>query len=117
MTLPSELFGPDVAAFAAEVRAFLDREMAGATADPRDLTGLSEDFERAMLRRAGERGWLGVAEPDRRAAFDFLVAAADAPLIDTAMTLAGAAVLRFADPAQRERFLPAMLGGEITMCV
>jgi 3-oxocholest-4-en-26-oyl-CoA dehydrogenase alpha subunit len=120
-------FGAEVASFAAEVRAFLEAEMAGAAADPADLTGLSEDFERDLLRRAGERGWLGLAvraedggsgrTPAHRAAFDVVAAELDAPLIDTAMTLAGVAVLQFADAAQRERFLPGMLGGEITMCV
>jgi alkylation response protein AidB-like acyl-CoA dehydrogenase len=93
-------------------------------ADPADLTGLSEEFERAVLKEAGAHGYLGIglAEevedgPWLRAAFDYAVAAHDAPLIDTAVTLAGFAVSRYADDAQRAFFLPRMLAGELTMCI
>ncbi len=42
-------FGGENDAFAAEVRAFLEREMARAATepDPEDLSGLAEPFERA----------------------------------------------------------------------
>jgi alkylation response protein AidB-like acyl-CoA dehydrogenase len=102
--------------FADDVRDFLTREMAAAAADPTDLTGLSESFERTLLRRAGARGYLDLSGESKQT-FDYLVAQVDAPLIDTAMTLAGFAVLRFADDAQRERILPRILGGELTLCL
>ncbi|NUU23950.1 MAG: hypothetical protein HOV68_20970 [Streptomycetaceae bacterium] len=112
--------------FTAELHAFLTAAMRDATAhaDPADLTGLSESFERALLEEAGDRGHLGIglAEevadgPWLRAAFDYAVAAHDAPLVDTAVTLAGFAITRYADAEQRARFLPRMLGGDLTMCI
>src|ERR1700721_2977816 len=60
-------FAPDVEAFRHEVRVFLEQEMAAqkvvSHGDDRDLTGLDEEFERALLRRAGARGFLGVSLP------------------------------------------------------
>src|SRR5690349_2910636 len=71
--------GADAAELGARVRAFLDREMTGATADPTDLTGLSEEFERSLSRRAGAEGLLGAVADDGRgvrhqAVFDYVVA-------------------------------------------
>lgn len=99
--------------FRDEVRDFLAEEMADAAAhgDRRDLTGLDEAFERAMHRRAGERGWLAL-EPAEQAIFNTEVARADAPLIDTAMTLAGSAIA-----AYRPSFLPRLQSGEVEMCI
>ena len=60
-------FAPDVEAFRHEVRVFLEQEMAAqkvvSHGDDRDLTGLDEEFERALLRKAGARGFLGVSLP------------------------------------------------------
>ncbi|GAA3382512.1 acyl-CoA dehydrogenase family protein [Cryptosporangium minutisporangium] len=121
--------GADVAAFGARVRAFLDRELAPAAeqGDPRDLTGLSEEFERELSRRAGAEGLLGSAVgeehggPGRtarhQAVFDYLAAAHDAPLIDTALTLAGHPLLHDGSADQQAYFLPRMLRGELLMCV
>jgi len=121
--------GADVAAFAAAVRAFLAREMGRAAdyPDPSDLTGLAEPFERDLLRRAGAEGLLGSAVPagqggpgrgaGHQAAFDFLAAAFDAPLIDTALTLAGHPIMQFGSPRQLADFVPRMVRGEITMAV
>ena len=102
-----------MADFADEVRRFLAAEMADADShpDPRDLTGLEEDFERAMHRRAGGRGWLSLGHAEQ-AVFNELVARADAPLIDTAMTLAGVAIA-----AHRPAFLPRLQSGEVEMCI
>jgi alkylation response protein AidB-like acyl-CoA dehydrogenase len=115
-----------VEVFAAELHEFLAAVMAeaGEHTDPADLTGLDEPFERRVLGAAGTRGVLGIGLPDEvpagpwlRAAFDFAVAAHDAPLVDTAVTLAGFSVAAFADEEQRAFFLPRMTGGELTMCV
>lgn len=99
---------------------------APAHADPEDLTGLDESFERSLTRRAGERGYLGVDLPtavggggrpaEFRAAFEMEVGFHDAPLVDTAVTLAGAPLLRFGSPAQQE-VLAAMVAGEASACI
>ena len=113
-------FGGENDRFASEVHAFLEREMPRdrVHADPEDLSGLAEPFERALLRSAGEHGYLSTTmAPTARARFNFLVAAFDAPLIDTAVTLAGYALSTFATDAQRARFLPLVEHGEIEMCI
>ena len=96
-----------------EVRAWLAEVMADAPAhaDPADLTGLDESFERRLHREAGARGWLAL-EGEARAAFNFEVARADAPLVDTAATLAGPVLA-----AHRPDLLPAVLAGEVTACI
>ena len=92
-----------------------------------DRTGLDESFERDVQRAAGARGWLGISLPAQlggggkpasfAAAFGFEAAYHDAPLIDTAVVLAGAPIVAFGSPEQHERLLPAMLAGEIEMCI
>src|SRR6185369_6757281 len=90
LRLPAEL-----AAFRAEVRAFLDEEMAPERIrghlDRSDLTGLDAEFERAHLRSAGERGYLGIALPAEyggggkpsawKAVYDYEAGYHDAPSI------------------------------------
>jgi len=124
-------FPPEVEPFRAEVREFRAEAMDPADvdghADPSDLTGLDEDFERSLLRRAGARGWLALHWPveegglgltlAHRAAFGREAAAAEAPLIDTAVTLAGAPILRHASAEQRSTLLPAMVAGETIVCI
>ncbi len=121
---------PEQTAFRDEVREFLRQDMSpecvrGHT-DARDLTGLDIEFERAHHRRAGERGFLGIALPAQvggggksptwKAIYDFEVAYHDAPSIDTAVTLCAAPILRFGSEAQRASLLPRMARGEITGC-
>lgn len=106
-------------ALRAEVRGFLAEAMADADAhaDPADLTGLAEPFERSLHRQAGARGWLRSDDPLRQSIFDFEVARADAPLVDTAMTLAGSAVELFASDHQRGALLSRMHAGEVEVCI
>ncbi|MBX6388139.1 MAG: acyl-CoA dehydrogenase family protein [Frankia sp.] len=118
-------------AFRAEVCAWLTEVMApertAGNDNPRDRTGLAEAFERALQRAAGRRGYLGISLPAEAggggrpavfaAAFGYEVAYHDAPLVDTAVTLAAGPVLAFGTPEQRARLLPRMLGGEIEMCI
>ena len=96
-----------------EVRTWLEQVMADARAhaDPHDLTGLDESFERRLHREGGALGWLAL-ESEALAAFHFEVARADAPLVDTAATLV-APVLRSERPALLER----VLAGEVTACI
>ena len=110
-------FDPETERFRSEVRAFLEEAMANAHehADQLDLTGLDNDHERELHRRAGERGWLSLSG-ERRAVFEYEVARADAPLIDTAMTLAGHAITTFGS-SQHASLLQQMVSGEVEMCI
>jgi alkylation response protein AidB-like acyl-CoA dehydrogenase len=124
-------FDPDVEAFREEVREFfadaMDPERVNGHADPLDLTGLDASFERAVQEDAGARGYLGVHLPKSlggggrsttyRAVLGLEAAAFDAPVIDTAITLAGAPILAFGSDEQRDRLLPAMLRGEVLVCI
>ena len=124
-------FDRTVEEFRAEVRAYLRAAMAPDQvrdhADPRDLTGLDEQFERSLYRDAGARGYLALTLPAEygggarssayRAAFSLEAAAFDAPLIDTALTLGGAPILAFGSDEQRTALLPAMARGETTLCI
>jgi alkylation response protein AidB-like acyl-CoA dehydrogenase len=95
--------------------------------DDRDLTGLSEEFERALLRRAGARGFLGISLPTEwggggrpssfQAVFNLEVAAHDAPLIDTAVTLAAQPLVAWGSPGQRAFLLPRIIAGELIVCI
>ncbi|WTW92729.1 acyl-CoA dehydrogenase family protein [Streptomycetaceae bacterium NBC_01309] len=119
---------PDAEEFRAEVCAWLTRAMAlgrlAAHRDPSDRTGLTEEFERALLREAGERGWLGISLPSAAggggrpaswaAAFAYEAAWHHAPLVDTGVVLASAPVAAYGSAGQRGRLLPAMLDGRET---
>ena len=124
-------FDPAVEDFRTEVREYLraamNPERTREHADPLDLTGLDEDFERALQRDAGARGYLALTLPTEygggahssayRAAFSLEAAAFDAPLIDTALTLGGAPILAYGSDEQRAALLPAMARGELTLCI
>lgn len=93
-------------AFRGEVCAWLTECMApervAGRDDPADRTGVSAAFGRELQREAGSRGWLGISlpadiggggqPPSFAAAFGYEAAYHDAPLIDTAIVLAGGAV-------------------------
>lgn len=111
-------FSEGTEAFRSEVRAWLaglDPEDLRAHADPGDLTGLDLGIERRLQADAGARGWLSLPL-ERQAAFNFEVARADAPLVDTAMTLAGTALARFGSGDGHAALLGRMERGEVTFC-
>jgi alkylation response protein AidB-like acyl-CoA dehydrogenase len=124
-------FDRELEEFRAEVRAFFEEEMSPERthghADPLDLTGFDERFERGLLRRCGERGYLGVSVPTEfggggrplrfKAVFGFEAAYANAPAIDTPITLVGSQMLAHGSDAQKAEFLPAMVRGEGLMCI
>lgn len=127
---PLELrLDPQQRAFRDEIRAFLAAEMRDATwhADPLDLTGCALDFEQALLRRCGARGYLGVSVPTEhggggrppsyRAIWSFEAAYVDAPAIDTTVVLCSAPILAHGSEAQRARLVPPMLRGEEQGCI
>ena len=111
---------PELDAWRAEVQVFLRDEMhdADAHADPTDLTGLSERFERAHQLRAGARGYLAISAPVEyggggrppswKATYSYEAAYHDAPSIDTALTLAGSAIEAFGNVEQKQTLLPPM---------
>jgi alkylation response protein AidB-like acyl-CoA dehydrogenase len=121
----------ELEAFRAEVHAFLREEMAperiAGHLDPTDLTGYDESFERELSRRAGARGFLGVHAPVEyggggrplafKATFDFEAGYWNAPVIDTAMTLVGPALEASGSAAQKARWFPPMIRGELLMCI
>jgi alkylation response protein AidB-like acyl-CoA dehydrogenase len=126
-----QLFEGGAERFREEVCRFLTGELApGRTAghaDPTDRTGLDHQFERDLQRRAGERGYLGVSlsadvggggQPGSyAAAFQYECAYHDAPLVDTAVTLASGPIMAFGTDEQRATLLPWMLAGDIDMCI
>lgn len=125
------LFGPEHAEFREQVRAFLRAELAPARTaghrDPRDLTGLDEALERAILRRAGEAGFLGISLPEelggggRPPSWDAVVsyesAYHDGPLIDTAAHFLGPTLVTFGTPDQLDRVMRPAIAGTVTACI
>jgi alkylation response protein AidB-like acyl-CoA dehydrogenase len=121
----------DAEEFRGEVCAWLTEQLTPerteALANSRDRTGLAESFERELQREAGRRGWLAVSVPpehggggrpaDFAAAFHYEAAYHDAPLIDTALVLAGAPVIAFGSLHHHEQLLPLMIAGQIEMCI
>jgi alkylation response protein AidB-like acyl-CoA dehydrogenase len=117
--------------FRAEVHEFFRAEMApertAGHLDPTDLTGYDEAFERALLRRAGERGYLGIHVPVEhggggkplayKAVFDFEAGWWNAPAVDTPVTLVGPVLLAHGSAEQKARLLPGMLRGERLACI
>lgn len=102
-------------------------DKAGTQSRPSDRTGLAEPFERALQHEAGSRGWLGISLPadvggggrpaSFAAVFGFEAAYHDAPLIDTAIVLAGAPIVAFGSAEQHASLLPPMLAGDLEMCI
>ena len=125
------LFGPEHHEFRDEVRAFLREELAPARTaghrDRRDLTGLDEEFERAILQRAGAAGFLGISLPEelggggRPPSWDAVVsyesAYHDGPLIDTAAHFLGPTLVTFGTPDQLDRVMRPAIAGTITACI
>jgi hypothetical protein len=111
-------FSPEAEAFRVEVLDWLatfEPELAAHNSDPSDLTGLDEKFERLLQTDAGSRGWLSLPL-EFQAIFNYEMARADAPLIDTAMTLSGAAVEKFATSETHTLVLESMRAGFVEAC-
>ena len=109
---------PEAEALRVEVVAWLaaldDAARAAHTAPPH-LTGLDETFERLLLAEAGARGWLDLPL-EQQAVFNYEVARADAPVIDTAMTLTGAALRSCATNDHHRAVLADMVAGRVEAC-
>jgi alkylation response protein AidB-like acyl-CoA dehydrogenase len=112
-------FSPAAEKLRAEVIVWLGRLDAATLAshaDPHDLTGLDEAFERSLHADAAARGWLSLPA-ELQAVFNFEAARADAPVVDTAMTLIGGAVTRFAVNDHHRQVLADMAAGRVEGCV
>jgi alkylation response protein AidB-like acyl-CoA dehydrogenase len=125
------LFGPEHAEFREQVGSFLHDEMQPSRTaghrDPRDLTGLEEEFERGVLQRAGTAGFLGISLPEelggsgRPPSWDAVVsyesAYRDGPLIDTAAHFLGPTLVTFGTPDQLDRVMRPAIAGTINGCI
>ena len=126
--IPDLDLGPAANAFRAEVRAFLDenwigRERGGGSAGP------DHGFDRDFSRKLAARGWLGISWPKRwggqeRSALEQLAFVEEmeywrAPVRahTMAVSIVGPALMAHGSDAQRERFLAAILRGELAFCL
>jgi 3-oxocholest-4-en-26-oyl-CoA dehydrogenase alpha subunit len=129
--LPRFRLSAEHLAFRDNVRAFLLEAMAPDSTeghrDPRDLTGWEDQFERDLLRRAGDAGLLGISLPEElggdgrppswQAIVTFESAYRDAPLIDTAAVLVAPSIVAFGTTEQQNRIVRAAVRGTINACI
>jgi len=120
--------GPAANAFRAEVRAFLDRNWIGRTARTAPV-GSEHGFDRGFSRKLAARGWLGISWPKRwggqeRSALEQLAFVEEmeywrAPVRahTMAVSIVGPALMAHGSDAQRDRFLPAILRGDLAFCL
>lgn len=118
---------PATEALRADVRAFLERELADLTPVQRAQTWTA--FDASFSRKLGSRGWIGMTWPaqygggDRSAIERYVVLeellAAGAPVAAhwIADRQSGALLLRHASEAQRLRYLPLIARGELYFCI
>ena len=121
--------GPAANAFRAEVRAFLDQNWGTEARAASWARGGEAGFDRDFSRRLAERGWLGISWPARwggqaRSALEQLAFVEEmeyhrAPVRAHAMavSIVGPALMNHGSDAQRQRFLPCILGGELSFCL
>ena len=124
---PSPPFSPESEAFRAEIRAFLQKELADRAPIERaqSWNGVDADFSRKL----GERGWLGLTWPKRyggheRSALERYVLleellAAGAPVGAhwIAERQSGPSLIRYGSEAQKLSILPRIAAGECFFCI
>jgi alkylation response protein AidB-like acyl-CoA dehydrogenase len=121
--------GPAANDFRREVRAFLDENWdARAQAESRARCP-EPGFDREFTHKLAERGWLGISWPKRwggqeRSALEQLAFVEEmeyrrAPIRahTMAVSIVGPALMAHGSDAQRDRFLPAILRGELAVCL
>jgi len=121
--------GPAANAFRAEVREFLVENWdAQAQAESRARCP-EPGFDREFTRKLAERGWLGISWPRRwggqeRSALEQLAFVEEmeyrrAPIRahTMAVSIVGPALMAHGSDAQRNRYLPAILRGELAFCL
>ena len=112
----------------AEVAAFLDEERAAGSFSPQVDSWIT-GFDRGFTKKVAARGWIGLTWPTRyggggrsyvdRLCMTELLLAAGAPLAahwfaDRQM---GPSILAHGTEAQKDRYLPEILAGEVTYCI
>ncbi|MCI0769971.1 MAG: acyl-CoA dehydrogenase family protein [Chloroflexi bacterium] len=124
-------FNEEQVAFQQEIRAFFAEEMAPEKTEGRgerkEMYGYDLEFERALRRKTGDRGYLGVAWPEEyggqakgmfyQAILGYEAAYAAAPAVDIGVSIVAAPLMLFGTPEQKEFFLPKILKGEINFCL
>lgn len=118
---------PDIPSFRLEIRAFLDRELAGRPAVARAHSWML--FDADFSRKLGAQGWIGLVWPKEfggheRTAIERYVLleellAAGAPVGAhwIADRQSGPALLRYGTEEQKKSYLPAMARGETYCCI
>lgn len=109
------------------VRAFIDEERAAGRLPPPERIGLG--FDREMSKRIAAKGWIGLTWPKKyggqeRTALEryvmneeLLAAAVPVGAHWVADRQSGPVLLKFGNEAQREKFLPRIISGEITFTI
>lgn len=118
---------PGTDSLRAEVREFLNRELAGHPPELRAKSWLAFDPE--FSRKMAERGWIGMTWPQSEGGAgrsileryvvveEMLAAGAPVAAHWTGDRQSGPMLLRFGSPEQRRRFLPGMRAGMIFFCI
>ena len=122
---------PKEAAFRAEVRAFLERELTPevrrANHDPDEHSGWSAGFTAAFRRKLGAAGYIGMGWPREFGGggcsriFQMLfwdeMTYFRAPGLDRSITYIPSALLAFGSDAQKQQMLPQIMRGELSWFV
>jgi len=121
-------FTEEQRALRAEVAAFLDEERAAGSFTPQ-VDAWITGFDRAFTKKTAARGWIGLTWPEKyggggrsyvdRLCLTELLLGAGAPLAahwfaDRQM---GPSILAHGTEAQKERYLPEILAGDVTYCI
>jgi alkylation response protein AidB-like acyl-CoA dehydrogenase len=120
-------FTPEQEAFRHDVRSFLRAALPQPPAIPED--GWILGFDRAFSKKLAARGWIGLTWPREyggqgKSYLDRLILTEEllrhsAPVAahwlgDRQM---GPSILRYGTPAQKERFLPGIISGDLVFCI
>lgn len=120
-------FTPEQEAFRHDVRSFLREALPQPPAIPED--GWILGFDRAFSKKLAARGWIGLTWPREyggqgKSYLDRLILTEEllrhsAPVAahwlgDRQM---GPSILRYGTPAQKERFLPGIISGDLVFCI
>jgi len=127
LDLPAVALPPETEALRHDVRGFLETELAAHPPEQRAKSWLCFDAE--FSRKVARRGWIGMTWPrahgggarsilERYVVIEEMLAAG-APVAAhwTGDRQSGPLLLSHGTEAQRQRFLPALAGGEIFFCI
>jgi len=120
-------FTPEQEAFRREIREFLDRNLTPETREEYDTTHTPGPLSKALLRKIGAQGWLGMGWPtdyggQGRSMMDQLVFYEELEREhvhygDLTITSLAMALIRIGSEAQKREYLPRILRGELSICL